>query len=210
MLFALTVLLLAPPQDVGPTKSSAEEKPASSVQLQASRTSFSLEASSSSRVAPEKSEELVAYQPGRLVPEPVSSAPAPPANAAQVGTRDIRGLGLPAPRLPRRRIEASPRQRHMWYALMITGHGAAAFDAWSTRRAITQGGGQELNPLLKPFANSGALYAAVQASPLLMDYLGRRMMTSRHPWMRRIWWLPQTAGAGMSIVSGVHNVRLVH
>jgi hypothetical protein len=42
-----------------------------------------------------------------------------------------------------------------------------------------------------------------------MDYLGRRMMVSQHRWMRKMWWLPQTAGTGMSLAAGVHNVGLV-
>ena len=104
----------------------------------------------------------------------------------------------------------SARQRKIWYGLAFAGHSAAAFDAWSTRRAISGGYGTEANPLLRPFAHSGALYAATQVSPLVMDYLGRRMMTSRHTWVRRMWWLPQTAGTGMSLAAGTHNVGLVH
>jgi hypothetical protein len=104
----------------------------------------------------------------------------------------------------------TPRQRKLCYGLAFTGHSAAAFDAWSTRRAISGGYGTEANPLLRPFANSGALYAATQVSPLVMDYLGRRMMTSSHTWVRRMWWLPQTAGTGMSLAAGVHNVGLTH
>jgi hypothetical protein len=104
----------------------------------------------------------------------------------------------------------TPRQRKLWYALTITGSGAAAFDAWSTRRAISGGYGQEANPFLKPFANSNALYFAVQASPALMDFIGKRMMTSEHPFLRKVWWLPQSAGAAMSFVASAHNVSLVH
>lgn len=102
------------------------------------------------------------------------------------------------------------RQRKIWYGLSIASSGAAAFDAWSTRRAISGGYGTEANPMLRPFANSNVLYAATQVSPLVMDYIGRRMMTSRHPLLRRMWWLPQTAGMGMSFAAGVHNVGVVH
>ena len=108
------------------------------------------------------------------------------------------------------RPRETPQQRKMWYALTITGSGAAAFDAWSTRRAISGGYGQEANPFLKPFANSNALYVAVQASPALMDFIGKRMMTSEHPFLRKVWWLPQAAGAGMSFVAGAHNVSVAH
>jgi len=108
-----------------------------------------------------------------------------------------------------RSYEASAAQRKLWYALTLTGSGAAAFDAWSTRRAISQGHATEANPLLRPFAHSNMMYAATQASPLLMDFLGKRMMTSRHGMIRRMWWLPQAAGSGVSLGAGIHNVRLV-
>ena len=108
-----------------------------------------------------------------------------------------------------RSFEASSVKRKLWYALTLTGSGAAAFDAWSTRRAMSQGYATEANPLLRPFAHSNMMYAATQASPLLMDFLGRRMMTSRHGMIRRMWWLPQAAGSGVSLAAGVHNVGLV-
>jgi len=103
----------------------------------------------------------------------------------------------------------SERQKKVWYALTFASSGAAGFDAWSTRRAISGWYGTESNPLLRPFAHSNALYAATQVSPLVLDYVGRKMMTSRHPLLRRMWWLPQSAGAGMSLFAGVHNVGVV-
>lgn len=102
------------------------------------------------------------------------------------------------------------REKKIWYGLSIASSSAAAFDAWSTRRAISGGYGMEANPLLRPFANSNVVYAATQVSPLVMDYIGRRMMTSRHPLLRRMWWLPQTTGMGMSFAAGIHNVGVVH
>jgi hypothetical protein len=107
-----------------------------------------------------------------------------------------------------RPVESS-RQRKIWYSLMAAGHGAAAFDAWSTRRAISRGYGTEGDPLLRPFAHSGAMYAATQVSPAIMDFIGRCMMTSNHSLMRRFWWVPQAAGAGFSFGAGVHNYRVV-
>ncbi|MGB8474455.1 MAG: hypothetical protein WCE61_10255 [Candidatus Acidiferrum sp.] len=101
------------------------------------------------------------------------------------------------------------RQKKIWYALTIASSGAAGFDAWSTRRAISRGYGTESNPLLRPFAHSPALYVATQVSPLVLDFVGRKMMTSRHSLLRRIWWLPQAAGTGMSLFAGVHNVGVV-
>ena len=100
-------------------------------------------------------------------------------------------------------------QRIAWYSLAVAGHGAAAFDAYSTRLALSGGYGTEGNPFLRPFANSNALYAVTQVSPAVMDYLGKRMMVSENRWVRRLWWLPQAAGSGFSIGAGVHNLGVV-
>jgi hypothetical protein len=102
----------------------------------------------------------------------------------------------------------TPRQQKLWYTFMAVGHSAAAFDAYSTRRAISGNYGTEGNPLLRPFSHSNAIYAATQVSPALMDYVGRRMMTSSHPTLRRFWWVPQVAGASLSFGAGMHNYSL--
>lgn len=101
------------------------------------------------------------------------------------------------------------RQRKIWYGLVAAGHGAAVFDAYTTRRAVSGGYGTESDPLLRPFANSNAMYFATQASPAVMDYLGHRMLTSNHGWMRKMWWVPQVAGTSLSLAAGIHNYRLV-
>ena len=102
----------------------------------------------------------------------------------------------------------TPRQQKLWYTFMAVGHSAAAFDAYSTRRALSGNYGTEGNPLLRPFAHSNAMYAATQVSPAVMDYVGRRMMTSSHPALRKFWWVPQVAGAGFSFGAGMHNYVL--
>ena len=102
----------------------------------------------------------------------------------------------------------TPRQQKLWYTFMAVGHSAAAFDAYSTRRAVSGNYGTESNPLLRPFAHSNAMYAATQVSPAVMDYVGRRMMTSSHPTLRKFWWVPQVAGAGFSFGTGMHNYAL--
>lgn len=112
------------------------------------------------------------------------------------------------PFLPARPVETW-RQRKVWYGLMAVSHAGAVFDSWSTRRAISSGYGQEANPFLKPFAGSNAIYVATQVSPAVMDYLGKRMMTSPNPWVRKLWWFPQAAGASMSFGAAVHNVGVV-
>lgn len=97
-------------------------------------------------------------------------------------------------------------KRRLWFGLAVASHGTAAFDAWSTRHAITAGTGQELNPLFKPFAGNASMYAAVQVGPLLVDYLGKKMMYSRHGWIRRTWWIPQSASVIASLICGAHNL----
>jgi hypothetical protein len=98
-----------------------------------------------------------------------------------------------------------PTERKAWYGLLILAHGTAAFDAWTTRRVIGGGYGVEADPLQRPFAHSGAIYATTQLTPLLMDFVGRRMMRSTHPLLRKAWWVPQTISAGVSLSAGIHN-----
>jgi hypothetical protein len=98
------------------------------------------------------------------------------------------------------------RKKQMWIGLGIAEHSAATFDAWTTRRAITTVGAQELNPLLKPFAGNASLYAAIQVGPVVMDYVGKKMMYSRHNWVRRMWWVPQSASFATSLFCGAHNL----
>jgi hypothetical protein len=103
----------------------------------------------------------------------------------------------------------SEKTRHRkWLVLTVAQHGAATFDAWSTRRVISRGEAQELNPMLRPFAGNASIYAAVQVAPVLFDYLGRRMMTSPHGWARRTWWILQTVSTATSLVSGAHNLSI--
>jgi len=122
---------------------------------------------------------------------------------------------LPTPRsiTPAKAFLSRPyktsRQRTLWYALSFTGAGAASLDAWSTRRAISRGYGIEGNPMLRPFSHSGAPYAATQVSPLVLEFVGKRMMVSQHPLLRKVWWLPQAVGSGVSFGAAIHNIRMV-
>jgi hypothetical protein len=147
----------------------------------------------------------VAFTPGRIVPEPAVS---PVTVAPTSGS-----LPFSAPRAflaPVYLTPARPRfeglSRHLWLTLSIAQFGAATFDAWSTRRVISSGQGQEQNPLLKPFAGNASLYAAIQVSPTVLDYVGRRMMKSQQGWARHARWLPQALGTAVSFASGVHNL----
>ena len=93
-----------------------------------------------------------------------------------------------------------------WFALVLAGHSAATFDAWSTRHALTNGGMREADPLMRPFAHSPAIYAAIQVAPIVLDYVGHRMSRSHHYWARKIWWVPQAAMTAGFLYSGSHNV----
>lgn len=159
----------------------------------------------------------VAFAPGRLVAEPILAAnPAPSAPAANPASP----VAIePAPIVPAYgpvygpiygppvRAVSDRRQNREWLALSIAAHSAAGFDAWSTRRVLSSvPNAQEMNPLLRPFAGNASMYAAVQVLPTVLDFVSRRMMHSRHDFLRNTWWLPQAVSAVVSVGSGVHNV----
>src|SRR5258706_3602231 len=56
-------------------------------------------------------------------------------------------------------------QRIAWYTLAVTGHGAAAFDAYSTRRALSRGYGTGSKPFLSPVWKFQCLDSAPPGSP---------------------------------------------
>ena len=99
--------------------------------------------------------------------------------------------------------------RRSWLALAAVEHGAAAFDAYSTRDAISHGAVED-DPLMRPFANSPAIYAASQVGPLVLDYVARRMQRSNNSFARRMWWLPQSAATAEFIFCGVHNLHVAN
>ena len=166
-----------------------------------------------SDLAPESSLH-VAYVPGRLVRErvgPEGDAMSPLAFAASSDEplafiRVGRAASPAADAVLKARIRSEARRRDSWLGLMAAQHGAAAFDAFTTRSAISSGGAVEANPLLRPFAGNNSLYAAIQVGPTIIDYVARKMMTSQHGWMRTTWWIPQTLGAAVSLATGAHNL----
>lgn len=97
--------------------------------------------------------------------------------------------------------------RKAWILLSIADHGAAAFDAYSTRAAISRGA-VEADPLVRPFAGSDGLYAAIQVAPVALDFLARHMQRSQNGLLRRTWWVPQTASAGLFVFAGSHNLTV--
>ena len=143
---------------------------------------------------------LVALNAAPVADSASGSVPEPTVAAAPIAT----------PVRPTKTVTEDPnyaRNKKIWYSLVAMNHTAAFVDAYSTRRAV-QRGAQELNPLMKPFANSNAMYPATQVIPFGMDYLGRRMMKSENPLLRKLWWLPQTASTAASLVAGIHNLSV--
>lgn len=101
---------------------------------------------------------------------------------------------------------SSSANKKVWYGLMAAEHSAAFFDAYSTRQVLSSGSGRELDPLMRPFAHSAAIYPALQVSPVVVDYFAARMMHSNNRFIRKLWWVPQAAGIAGSTFSGINNV----
>jgi hypothetical protein len=123
----------------------------------------------------------------------------------------LRSLRVPEkPSGPRGSIPEAQRdgRKRIWLGLAMAQHGAAAFDAYATREAVSSGRGRELDPLLRPFAGSAALYPAMQVGPALLDYVGLRMMNNRRAWVRHIWWVPQTFATAGFLWAGSHNLSM--
>ena len=99
--------------------------------------------------------------------------------------------------------------RRDWLILSIVQHSAATFDAYSTRQAVSAGA-SEADPLMRPFAQSPAIYVAIQGGPLILDYVARRMQRSPNNFLRHTWWLPQSASTGLFLFSGVHNLHVAN
>ena len=199
MLLATIILLFPVPQTADAAKAAVANLPTVSADV--------TKDSSLSQPLPSMPTPKIAADPaasGSVGPVTVNASLASEAIEPRVAAMPIQPVKPAYKRLGER-----PSQRKIWYALTITGHGAAGFDAWSTRRAVSQHYGTEANMLLRPFSHSKTLYAAMQVSPAVMDYIGKRMMVSQNPWVRKLWWLPQAAGTGVSIGAGVHNMRLV-
>jgi hypothetical protein len=151
----------------------------------------------------------ISYAPGRLVAEPitpVNSALSADPSPAAIEQTPLVSAYRPVYGSPLRAV-SERRQKREWLALSIAAHGTAGFDAWSTRRVLSSvPDTREMNPLLRPFAGDGSMYAAVQVTPTILDFVSRRMMTSRYGWVRHTWWVPQAVSAVVSLASGVHNL----
>ncbi|MHB8756221.1 MAG: hypothetical protein ACYC92_14905 [Candidatus Acidiferrales bacterium] len=128
-----------------------------------------------------------------------------PATSSEVSADgSMSGVYLVPPAAFRPKIEPMERTSHLWFALSAAEHGSAAFDAWSTRRAISQGRA-EADPVMRPFAHSAAIYGAIQVVPFGLDYVARRMEHSTG-WTRHVWWVPQSLATAAYAFSGSYNV----
>jgi hypothetical protein len=112
---------------------------------------------------------------------------------------------------PGKSIEVMPAERaparKSWMALSILQHGAASFDAYSTRDAIEKGAVED-DVMMRPFAHSPAIYAAIQVGPVILDILARHMQHSEYIYLRRTWWIPQSVATFGFIFSGFHNLNV--
>ncbi|HWG57933.1 MAG TPA: hypothetical protein VN661_02690 [Candidatus Acidoferrales bacterium] len=134
----------------------------------------------------------------------VTTLPAEPSQNMQ----SLSNIRIPPTHPPKRMgvpMAERPASRRQWMILSAVQSGAAAFDAYSTRQAIATGA-VEKDPMMRPFANSAAIYGAIQVTPIVLDYFARRMQRSNAGLERRLWWVPQALGTATFIFSGVHNV----
>jgi hypothetical protein len=99
------------------------------------------------------------------------------------------------------------RYTRSWLVLSMIQHGAATFDAYSTRQAIARGAVED-DPMMRPFAHSGVIYVAIQGGPVALDFIARRMQHSENGMIRRMWWVPQTVSTATFLFAGVHNMNV--
>lgn len=150
---------------------------------------------------PQPSAETTSYLPGMLEPKAASASGAANAVPSDPAPQPIL-LAQPKP------ASAARVSTKRWWALSAAMHGAATFDAYSTRRFMLNGTGYELNPALRPIAGSPAIYAAIQIVPVALDFVSRKMMHSENPALRKFWWMPQSIAATSSFICAAHNMTL--
>ncbi|MFY9754030.1 MAG: hypothetical protein WBS18_09915 [Candidatus Acidiferrales bacterium] len=204
MLFAIAALFvqLQPIALVAPVTPAAATRPVLAISATAPDTR-----TSSTQTVPYPNLDGV-----RLVPAPSESSAALPALALNESSSDSSFSTIriqPPPPLKPARFEypESLPSRRTWLILSAMQHGAATFDAYTTRQSIQQGAVEE-DPLMRPFAHSPAMYGAMQVSPFLLDYLARRMQRSDRNFVRHMWWLPQSVSTAVFIVAGVNNLHV--
>src|SRR5260221_9764090 len=77
--------------------------------------------------------------------------------ASAAGAEAVQPPRMALPMQPVKAAYMRPRetrnQRIAWYTLAVAGHGAAAFDAYSTRRGVSRNFGMEGKPVLRAFVH---------------------------------------------------------
>src|SRR5487761_438540 len=134
----------------------------------------------------------------------VAEQPLRPRSNASLAESAMSDVYLPPAPPFRPAVEPVRQSSRVWFVLSAAQHGSAAFDAWSTRSAISQGRA-EADPIMRPFANSAAIYGAIQVVPIGLDYVARRMQRSSG-WTHHVWWLPQSLATATFLFSGSYNV----
>ncbi len=128
-----------------------------------------------------------------------------PSNSNEILAEDsLSNIYLPPPPAFRPTIQPTERTDRLWFTLSVAEHSAAGFDAWSTRKAVSEGRA-EADPMMRPFAHSAAIYGAIQVIPFGLDYIASRMHRSAG-WTRRVWWVPQSLATATYLFSGSYNV----
>lgn len=152
---------------------------------------------------------LLANEPSTETPFNGSLSNASRGSTNKTNTQSLSTIRIPENSAPP--VKPGPAEalsiRRSWLLLSMVQHGAATFDAYSTRQAIAKGG-VERDPLMRPFAHSPAIYAAVQVGPGILDFVSRRMQRSQSNWIRRVWWLPQSMATAGFVFSGAHNLNV--
>jgi hypothetical protein len=212
MLLAAAVLLLQVAAFSSSGPGGAVDRAEQTTPSPAAHAAFSAERSSFSFVAAHPDRSLPsarASHAATLADAPDDTHPSKSAISTPDDSAVLSGLYVPPPPLPfdARPIEAT-RNNRLWSVLAITQHGAATFDAWSTRRALSLANHAEEDPLLRPFAHSPLIYGAIQLGPTLLDFVSRRMQRSEHRWVRKLWWVPQTASSVGFFYSGARNLNV--
>lgn len=183
------------PADSLPTNNSSPKLPAalSSAHIRLAAQPLPATASRSASKVDDVPAPMI-YKPKILPPNSLTALTGPPLSESFL---------LPPPGF-RPPLQVPVTHRSWWLALSTAEHSAAAYDAWSTRNAISSGR-VEADPLMRPFAGSAAIYPAIQLIPFGLDYLGHRLERSSG-WTHHFWWLPQSAATVTFLFSGSYNV----
>jgi len=202
MLLAFAVLLIHP-QLAAATSLTAGSSPIdTSIMASAPVATMAIEGSSttSANAVP------VVAQPIAEADAALPAAPAPVVPVTVTAPEAFLKAGSPMVVSVKELQAENHRKLLLWRGLAIASSGAATFDAMTTRYAITTTGARELDPLLRPFAGNASLFAAIQVAPALLDFAGHKMMYSRHPLLRKTWWVPQSGSFVLSMFCGAHNL----